>query len=248
MVFNDGVERPETFFSEFKGQLTCLSAKGDTLAQVRFNALDYLQTLQDTKLIFCDIDDTMSSNRIECLSLLLDKYDVVCNDLSVVDNENILIIKNLWCQRLGSRFEFDYNFIAQSNVVGFGNVAFKSSILRTGILPTNEDIVADWFIFYQILFRSKIIALFTADCTTLYRQHVNNTVGAGGGLVSVKKLHSIINIKLNHYKALVDIGINMKAEIDDLISKQSKMASYTPTSINAPFWWEETKLLDGKNS
>lgn len=223
-----------------------ISISGNSPTQIRFKSIEILKKMNYQNIIFCDIDDTFSANRIRVNEYYLEQYPVVCNDLNIMSSDDIVINTNIWSKRLGSEFVFDKNFLIDKNIVGFGNTGIKRELLQNKIVESELPIAADWFIFNQLL-DEDTKCVFTNKCQTNYRQHNNNTAGLGN--YSKDQILKKIQAKRAHYQALIEIGNREYMDIlnrtNYLISNINNFTFIQPD--NELFWWEEAEYLYEKN-
>lgn len=237
IFFNDGIEND--FFKKIKFQHKVIDIDGSPL-EIRFKSFNILKNLEYDKFIFLDSDDTMSSNRIEILKRKLDSSYIVCNDLNLMNENNIIYQNSIWKNRLHEGFSFGYTFLKDKNIVGFGNTAFRRELLKTEIVFNKNPLVADWFVFYQLLKKSKKACVFTSECQTNYRQHENNDAGIKE--ISEERLSFVVKVTNQQYKALNEIGI----ENFELTNSKFRKSSLNLEN-NFPFWWEEITINNEKD-
>ncbi|MFV8352507.1 hypothetical protein [Flavobacterium sp. XS2P14] len=228
IIFNDDVEVPYKRFENLEVPFKVIDIKNETPSRIRFKGLKILAELNFDSYIFQDCDDCISDNRIDVVKTLLEKYQLVVNDLDIINESSNILENKIWLNRFRDSQKFTCSDIENYNFVGLGNTSLSRNLLKFAPKPPIEDIVAtDWFLFYSILNNSKIEGYFTSECTTLYRQHFDNTIGVAGE----KKIPKILASKINHYKLIgSDSKIN---ELDsvELVLPNSKKHEY-------PFWWE----------
>lgn len=224
IIFNDGVHSDKIeVFNTLKHSVYNING---TPLNIRFKALEVLKNLPFEKYIFSDIDDLNSLNRIEIINQSLDTYPIVCNDLNIMQ-ENCTITKhNVWRDRLNNHFEFDYTFIQNKNIIGFGNTGIRNDILSVNIIESSTPLVADWFIFYQLLKGINEKCLFTSKCQTNYRQHSNNQIGLKE--IDDQRIKYVIDVIKKHYDALKEINCE-KIELKQININNNPSL----------FWWEE---------
>jgi len=243
VVFSDGVLDREVDWKNINHYL--ISQKG-TPIEIRIESIRVLKALSYENLVFVDADDTMSNNRIEKSIKLLENYCFVCNDLNRINQAGILIESEIWKDRLSTNFEFDSDFILNKNILGLGNSSIRKEILNIEIKSPDQSIVAgDWYIFYSFLKLAREKAIFTSDCSTNYRQHLNNVIGSKE--FSKDRLKAILNAKKTHYEALAHADFNeVKCELEKVNVSLARNLNYI--SLNElprnPFWWEEDNYLN----
>ncbi len=239
-VFNDAVSNVASYFSNFTGEIEFIDVSG-TPTEIRFQSFEYLCKTNTEYIIFQDIDDGMTENRVEVLSELLRKYEIVSNDLTLMDDNGTIYKTSIWSDRLHDLFEFNSDFIKNKNIVGIGNSGIRKSVLSTSIKYSALPKVADWFMFYQLMLFSKTKAIFTTKCQTLYRQHNNNM--AGVKTFDEARLTYVIQVKKAHYLGLQEIGVDVTRELTELNKIEAIIQKEIVTPKDNLFWWEETNHL-----
>ena len=246
LIFNDGIQNATSLFVNLDVYYQIINVSG-SIREIRIKAFKLLKKSDAKTIIFQDSDDFMSNNRVEVCLNYLKSYALVCNDLDLIDTNGNLIKKNYWTSRLSSSYIFNYNFIRKFNIVGLGNTSIKKELLDYDIQFSNDNILAiDWFIFYQLLEKSRENAIFVNTCKTIYRQHESNEVGLGE--FSMERLKHTINVKTLHFIALKNIGYDLKKESIELEKIKTEQLKSLKLYNNKPlFWWEETELNYEKN-
>lgn len=242
VVFSDAVLDSEVDWKRIDHSLIPLEG---TPIEIRIQSISILKHLNYEKFVFVDADDTLSYNRLEKSVKLLDNYCIVCNDLNRVNDEGKLIGSEIWKERLSTNFEFKSDFLLDKNILGFGNTSVRREVLKFEIKhPKNFIVAADWYIFYTFLKLSGEVALFTAVCSTNYRQHSNNVIGSKE--FSKDRLIITLRTKERHYAALMDADFKeVKGEfekVNDLLSKSLNSFSLKELPKDL-FWWEEDNYL-----
>jgi hypothetical protein len=242
LIFNDGVLDGDFFFKKLNIDYQFIDVKG-TPAEIRYEAFRFLKSSSAVKIIFQDSDDIMSANRMETCINYLDVNFLVCNDLDLIDNEGNLISVNVWSSRLKNNFLFNYNWIKKFNIVGLGNTAIRKELLNQDMqYSRREPLATDWFLFYQLLEKSKKQGIFVNSCKTLYRQHIDNIAGLGA--INEKRLNQAVRVKKSHYEALIDIGYDFKKELVEVEKIEEKQEKSIKINVKQPlFWWEETEII-----
>ncbi|MBN1183540.1 MAG: hypothetical protein JXB49_14720 [Bacteroidales bacterium] len=216
-----------------------------SITEIRIKSLAILNSMNYSKFVFTDADDTLSFNRMELSIKLLETYCLICNDLNIIDKSGSIKEENIWENRLYDGFEFNIEFLIDKNIVGFGNTAIRSELLNFRInFPSFNILASDWYVFYIMLRQSGKTAYFSTCFQTNYRQHEYNIVGVRS--LSNERLKFLLDVKSRHYQALLEENCNevFKEKIrtkkllnDDLYQfKWDKIPSHM-------FWWEETNYL-----
>lgn len=245
IIFNDNLANVIQIFSNLQVQSTVVEVKG-SINEIRFNSLRDIGLLGSEYIIFQDADDFMVENRIEENLKALEKYDLVVNDLSLV-NENSQIMENsFWSKRLGNSFEFDDFFLRDKNIVGLGNTSIKKTLLLDPRLSFSDlPLAFDWFLFYQVFKLNNLKAVFITNTTTYYRQHEGNI--AGIKKIDFNRIKHVLNVKDAHYNALLSVGLDFKKELFQLRKIKVEaidFSQFNPDIKNLNLlWWEETNNL-----
>lgn len=241
ILFNDGISKDDCL--EFSQKSLWFDAHGSPF-EIRVLSFKILRGLDYENFIFIDADDSMSDNRIEVLTEWLKNYQIVCNDLNLINSSGTYLELKIWSERLLNGFEFNADFIRDKNIIGFGNVGIKKELLKLEINYAIEPIISDWFVFYQIMEKANVKAAFTNECQTNYRQHELNIAGIGE--IDSRRIRYVIGILINHYNALVAVGFsNFAKEIPKLESIRVEDIIYKKNIY--PFWWEEIKIVYENN-
>ena len=199
IVGNDGLANLEIGPHEFSTRVIDLTG---TPAEIRDAGIQFLRNQEYEQVVFGDSDDFFSSERVQCSLELLNRYDVVVNDLDLVDKEKRLIQSGYLSHRLLPETEIRADFIRDKNIFGLSNTAAKVSWLPEVKIP--EDTVAvDWFLFAHAL-EGGATAGFSPSVRTFYRQHDANTAGISGP--SFQRLEQSVRVKALHYTAMAATG------------------------------------------
>lgn len=229
VVFNDGVEQPEKWLNELRVPHQIIPVEAETPMTIRFEALELLRTMGFEYIIFQDSDDGLNANRVEVVVELLKDYPMVVNDLDIMNETGQVISTNIWKERFEVKPTFSSDDLVSYNFAGLGNTAIHSQLLHaTPRQPSKELIAVDWYIFYSILKSTAVVGYRTSRCTTLYRQHSQNSVGQ----MTPEKRDMAMQVKALHVAAIQAQGMTLPAAMDD---KHSKNTNHNYTH---PFWWE----------
>lgn len=246
LIANDGVD--ERLIIEGLQNVSITAVIGSPI-QTRLSLLEEAEKRGYKKFIFTDTDDELSENRVEIIKALLEHTACVCNDVDLIDTEGKYIVQHYWKSRLADGQCIDNAFLMDKNVIGFGNTGLTVEAFRSmnDVKPV-EMPAPDWY--YFSLLAKKHQVWFTSKCTTRYRQHADNLIGIKS--ISSERLHTIINVKLQHYQALENSGYKTGERVKDILALQTTINSaeglaealQTLQELNINyFWWEETNYL-----
>jgi glycosyltransferase involved in cell wall biosynthesis len=242
VIFNDGVKEVHSCFQKVNVPVFFYEGNGNPLA-IRIQSFSILKKLDFDGYVFLDADDGMSSNRVREAKLLLGEHSIVVNDLTLSNVKGEIISTSIWSSRLPNGFTITPSFLRDKNVIGFGNTSVNRQVLDTSIVA-RDVLAADWYIFYQLMEKRQLMAIFTSRCQTIYRQHENNVAGISA--LTSKKWAHIRQVKQSHYAALQAEGYDFTREIHKLANSNKGLAGekreQTKLDIN-PFWWEEIEKM-----
>lgn len=245
IIFNDHLGNVNLLFKSLLITPTIVEVHGSP-NEIRFNSLIDIKALGSEYVIFQDADDFMAENRIEENLKALENYDLVVNDLTLINENSKILEDSYWTKNLGNGFEFDEKFLRDKNIVGLGNTSIKKSLLIDPRLSFSAlPLAFDWFLFYQIFKLNNLKAVFITNTTTYYRQHQDNI--AGIKKMDFPRLKHVLNVKNTHYNALSNIGFDFRNELYQLNQIQVDVIDFLKFNSDKEnfnlLWWEETNNL-----
>lgn len=180
-------------------------------------------------LIFGDSDDYFKNNRVERSIKILNQADIVVNDLSLF-NENNVYNKRYLSKRVKNLQIIKFEFIKNKNIFGFSNSAMRIFNKKKISIP-NDLVAVDWYIFSKFLLKGYK-AVFTNETISFYRQYEQNIIGLKQ--LDEKSFNKVKNIKIKHFNALSlnenQFGNELKSLYSLSFNKKKK--------IKNPLWWE----------
>lgn len=246
VIVNDGLSSEK--LKIFEGLFSCkLLASNSSIAKNRNSGFSLLLGSGYRYVVFADSDDLMANNRISNCKLLLEDYEIVVNDLALINSDGVFIRDQYLSDRLGNfkkihPYEiFDYNF------VGLSNSSARVEILNDITIPDNIEAV-DWYLFSTLLNRGHH-AVFTSSTSTLYRQHTSNILGFHQ--LDEKKITFLAEQKYLHYSYLqkhskqhryrfVEFS-KLLDKLKDPIFKKEYLKRINEQMPDNPFWFEAIK-------
>lgn len=180
-------------------------------------------------LIFGDSDDYFKNNRVERSIKILNQADIVVNDLSLF-NENNVYNKRYLSKRVKNLQIIKFEFIKNKNIFGFSNSAMRIFNKKKISIP-NDLVAIDWYIFSNFLLKGYK-AVFTNETISFYRQHEQNIIGLKQ--LDEKSFNKVKNIKIKHFNAL---SLNENQFSKELKSLNS-LSFNKKRKIKNPLWWE----------
>lgn len=205
VIYNDGLRKYKKYFKNFKINYLVLSLnKKKYPSELRAILIKKTLNLGYKKLIFADIDDVMKKNRIFLVNKLLNKYDIVVNDINLY-KKNSKPVKNYFSKRLKKNSVFNLGKIMNGNFMGFTNTAAQSSVfLNKTILKSVKTETYDWYLWSRCMLNKKI-AFFTNKTSTNYTVNYENKTSLPH-VITKNYIKKQIDLKFKHYKLMVQLN------------------------------------------
>jgi len=198
LVFNDGFDILSVDWN-FTSPIFINNVNNLTPQEIRNFILNYAISEKYHCLIFSDIDDFFSKNRVRETKENIKKYGFLINELESVDFQGKTLKKDL-LKDLNINC-IDFNSIIDGNYIGLSHIAFNiEQIKHIDLVMPSQIIAADWWLASMLLLnglKGKIIY----DINTYYRQSENNFVGFER-VINKKILKVGIEVKKTHYYCL----------------------------------------------
>jgi len=214
-----------------------------TPAQIRATIISYAIKNDYDYLVFSDTDDYFSRSRVGLVRNGLKQYDFIYNELCIVSSER----KNIQCDFLskaGVKLEYSrFSDLLNRNIFGFTNTAV--TVMKLNKLYIPKDLIAvDWWIF-SILLLNGCKGGFIPKAKSYYRQSEINLIGIKQRL-NDEKLHFGINVKINHYKHLLDYCKQNKfrKEINICTNKLEEMVELNKEIKNPRFMSKYIEVIN----
>jgi hypothetical protein len=197
--------------------------KGD-VNNVRLKTILLLKNLQYENIIFHDIDDYCTPNRVEKLVSLLKSNNVVFNDIHCVKKK--IVKKNFFSLFFKNKEKINYKKILNQNFLGFTNTAIKKEVLKSIKLPNYipKKIIFDWYLWSRVLFNNK--AIFTNECVSYYNVSIKSITNLPVKMnnnytkevIKIKKIFYSYMKKYNiiYYKKLLKLKIKKKFSMSNI--------------------------------
>lgn len=251
IVINDGLKGFDAYKKRFRGLRIIEIEFNDTPAKIRELGIKQALSRGYKAIVFGDADDYFAHNRVEVSKTLLERFDIVVNDIELVNARGEQLIKGYLSKRIKNKQVVAPDDIRDSNFMGLSNTAVRTELLE-GLEINRELIAVDWFIF-SVLLKKGSKAVFTSETETFYRQHGGNTIGLDS--MDNKKLKNAIKAKLLHFREMAKyypeykMPYNRMKTLEEKLSNEDFLKEYLETTllrkIENPFWWEEIKVLEG---
>jgi hypothetical protein len=193
LVLNDGIQELPTF--DFKYFLVTDVEPGLTVAEIRMKGIQYALKCDYKYLIFSDIDDFYSKNRIEKSLVDLTGGNFVYNALIPVDDISKLV-------NISTGIKFPEQLTSHKNILDYNVVGMSNSAIdltKFGGFYIPKDIIAvDWWLFtIQLILASR--GKYVEEAITFYRQSDDNLLGMNKSL-NVDRLEFGLRVKRLHFQ------------------------------------------------
>ena len=165
-------------------------------ARIRSDAISYARDNHYEYLIFSDMDDFFSTNRISASVENLQKNDFVFNELDLVDQDSQIIEPKLLSKIFHSDKILNFSEIIDFNILGLTHTALNVNVLE-GFENVDGIAAFDWWLFTTLLLNGAE-GIFIKEAITYYRQTDSNTVGMMKDL-DTDRLRFGIGVKMDHY-------------------------------------------------
>ncbi len=221
-----------------------------TTALVREEGLRHVLEQKYEMIVFGDCDDRFQSNRIGQSRLSLGSYDMVVNDIDLMDSRNTITKRHYLSERFKNGATLTLDSVMDKNCFGMSNTAIHARCLRA--IPLHAELIAvDWYLFSRLLLNGAR-AVFNNETTTFYRQHGGNTIGLD--TMSDEKIATGIQTKLVHYREMAKVNDRYLPFFNGMMALQTKLTQnktfkegyYRQTReehIKNPLWWENIRPL-----
>jgi len=198
---------------------------------VRLKTILFLKNFHYSKIVFHDIDDACSSNRIQISVDLLKKNSVVFNDIHCIKKK--IIKKNFFSIFFSNYEKVNYKKIVKQNFIGFTNSAVNKKVLKKINFPNQvpNDLVFDWYLWSRILFHYK--AIFTNKCISYYNVNRNSITNLPINM-SKKYVKEVIKVKKIFYNYMKKYDKIYRYELLKLENHKKNVISSKKTNFS---WW-----------
>lgn len=246
IVVNDGCDK-ERIIEELQGlNISILEAEGGFTAN-RLQGIEYARNKGYKYFLFCDADDSFTSNRYERTIAEFEESEadiLVCN-LNIADEHCQPFLKEYFSKEIPEDKWIDAEFLKDKNIFGMSNTAIRLDALTEDIQILETPIV-DW-LFFSVLLQKGLKAKYITDSMVNYRQYSTNMIGITQyDVASFKKL---ARLKNNHYKLLVESGFH---QYEELYQESISLLTLSDIEIDSivkrelaihpqPLWWQIIK-------
>jgi hypothetical protein len=251
-VMDDGLGGIATRFARFGSRLKAVEAQG-TPGAIRSQGIRRLAADGVDAVVFADCDDQCSANRVSVCRRLLADHAVVVNELVAFGAGMAGPVPMLAPLMQDGALIRDGDLL-HGNRIGLGNSAARIATLLPHLDRIDPGLIAyDWALYTRVL-HAGATARYTAQATTLYRQHAGSC--AGYQVADARTVQHSVRVKASHYRDLDRLGspyrelaTRFEALRDQLDRDPASLARYTALcagTAHAPgAWWSVAILPTG---
>lgn len=234
VVHNDGIDKIDHFFECCLFPVHIICSGLENLFEIRLWSFKYCSRVGYKQIILGDSDDYFSTNRIRVNKEMLKKYNIIINDISLVNEFDAVYEERVFSRRIYNHSLIKIDDIKTYNFIGFTNSAFSIEVIKDFPDCVVETKVVDW-LFYSVLLMQKKSAFFTTEAVSYYRQHVNNIAELrySNQNLTIEKSIFLEQVKKNHLTALSKIKY-LELKDEEVVLSKEKFEKFS--KIN--FWWE----------
>lgn len=244
IIFNDGLAGIDRICANFLSKTVSVQPVQGTIPKIRAEGLMKLKRLGYKNVIFGDVDDSFSKNRVSVLKNLLQENDIVVNDINIYSRHFSGPEMNYFQDRIPADKIFDASAIRSHNFIGFTN-----SSIRTSVIPEisfSDDLVAVDWAFFTIILQQRVRAIFTSCTTTSYFINDSSHYDLISTNSEIEYYKSIV--RECHYRFLCDRGFSFVNEYKMSVVLRKKLEEfkkhlglerkYSDWRKKRPLWWE----------
>jgi len=220
LVVNDGIEDLEKYCNSFPDLNIVEIDPSSSIAGNRERGTNKALEMSYDFLIFGDADDHFSENRVGESIKALKTNDIVVNKLISFHEDGSK--KDFFSDLIYDNDPFGHLY--EGNIFGFSHIAVCADSIVAPVSFNDKLIAVDWF-FVTLLNMQGIKEVgYLKDAHTFYRQYGDNTIGSSG-ILDDQSLIAGLEVKMNHYNALIDHcnERRMSGQIDIFRQKLTEM-------------------------
>ena len=229
VVHNDGVSDVNKYFTNCLFTVHIVTSGSSNFLENRLWTFNHCKKIGFTHLILGDSDDYFEFNRVSINKKMLEDYNIVVNDISLVDCFGFVFEERVFSRRIYSQSHINFNSIKEYNFIGFTNSAFSIEVLKDIPSLSSNIKVVDW-LFFSILLLNGNSAIFTSESVSFYCQHKENITELrymNTDLAEDKKKF-FQNVRKMHFELLNEVYMDKsKFNLSSDLNKKEII-----------FWWE----------
>ena len=204
VLVNDSVSEREleTRLSGVKFPIHVVASAG-TAAKVRKDGIRFAIDRGYDAIVFADSDDKLGPDRIAVSKQKLKEQPLFVNEL-ILFGEGVGEPRPMLTARYSEGELLGRDSLREFNSMGLSNTAARADVLDEVALDLPDELIAfDWSLFAGLLERGHA-AVFSAACSTFYRQYADNIAS----LVRMEESAVLrgVRVKTLHYRYMSRFG------------------------------------------
>jgi hypothetical protein len=250
LLANDGMKNAEEYLADYSNSLTIHNIKG-TPSEIRIKLIKITLQSGYKKVIFTDCDDTLENNRVEQTNKLLDRNEIVANEINITNEAGKIAQEQYFSNRIPVESIITKEQLCNSNMMGLSNTAATDEVLTTVVkqIESREVVAFDW-LFWTIALLNNYQAKFTTSTTTNYRVYPKNIAGLPQpinkesvlrGLAIKEKHYNELSSYNSQYSHLYKIFSDTNKKSQDKKWLDEYILALLENRIEHPLWWENIK-------
>lgn len=251
-LINDGLSNINDFLKRIDFDVKIKDVEGKTPAALRKMGIKWAMAEGMQVIIFADADDYFAKNRVELSKNILNKHNLVFNEL-ILKGQELPNPKPM----LGALFNegevVGYTRIRTANFMGLSNTAIRVKNIPPFFDQIPNHLIAFDWAFFALCLHGGTKGVFTERTATYYRQHENNL--ANPCSLTETQIMRGVQVKSDHYRFLSRFypeylspagyfgEMQDKLQADEILRR--KYCEAVKKQVSAmPLWWEPIKTLE----
>lgn len=210
----------------------------------RMQGINYARNHGYQYILFCDADDSFTSNRYErtIAEFQRSKADILVCNLNIADEQCQPFLKDYFSKEIPEDRWIDADFLEDKNIFGMSNTAIRLGALTENI-QLSETPIVDWLLFTTLLLKG-LKAKYITDSMVNYRQYSSNMIGINR--FDVASFRRLTGLKFNHYRLLAEAGYKqyepLRQESESLLNlSDDEIETIVKRELAIhpqPLWWQ----------
>jgi glycosyltransferase involved in cell wall biosynthesis len=251
-LINDGLSNLAEFLQRADLEVNVQDAGEGSPAKLRKTGIQWIMESGADAIVFADADDTFAENRVEISCSILDKHDLVFNELILTGQGGVD-----GTPMLGTHFRegevVDSAGIRTANSMGLSNTAIRVKSIPASFKHIPDHLIAFDWAFFALCLHAGLKGIFSSRTATYYRQHGNNL--ANPCSLEEAQILRGVQVKSDHYRflsrfyeeylSLADRFGELRAQLQsDEILRRAYCQAVRKFAPVMPLWWEPIKTLE----
>lgn len=251
-LINDGFVNVREFLKRCDFDVKVIDVDFGSPAALRKMGIQWIIESGAEIIIFADSDDYFAENRVEILNNILDKNDLVFNEL-ILTGQGLSYSTPMLGRHFSDGEVVDCKRIRTANCMGLSNTAIRVNGIPMCFDQLPDNIIAFDWTFFALCLHAGVKGVFTKRTATYYRQHENNLANPCD--LKEEQILRGVMVKSEHYKVLscfykeyMSLANIFNKLLVQLQSSETLKGNYCQAvrehAPAMPLWWEPMKSLE----